>query len=52
MNHEKGEGEIGRNDTCDKHMFPELEPCVYVTRMRCANVTVHALCAEKCAYDK
>ena len=43
MRREKGEGEIENKDNHATHLFHELEPCVYVTRMRSVNVIVHAL---------
>ena len=50
VRHEKGESEMERCDTCAKNLFGTLEPCVYVHAYeKYANVTVHALCAEKCA---
>ena len=52
VKHEKGEGGIENNDSYAKNLFWHLEPCVYVTRMRSVNVTVHAPCAEKCACNR
>ena len=39
---------------CNEHLLTrlELEPCVVAHAWTCANVTVHALWAEKCACNK
>ena len=48
-----GESEIENKDSCDKHPFHELEPCVCVTRMRSVRSTQWARCAQKkCACNK
>ena len=38
MNHEKGEGEMERCDTCANTFLQTFESCVYVTRMKMCEV--------------
>ena len=57
VNHQKGEGEMERDDTHATNTFLQaLEPCVYVHTDELVRSTreqnVHVLCAEKCACDR
>ena len=57
VRHEKGEGELERDDTHATNTFLHtLEPCVYVHTDEDVRSTrrqnVHVLCAEKCACDR